>query len=145
MKFVIDASLLIDSFSLFDKSRRELALKVFDAIKTHELYAPKLCQVEFVSVLRRFTPEDKVRRFMDVFDFMTLVGESEFFEDALEFSFKIHSRAADSYYISTSKILNATLLTNDRKMAENARKAGIKAFYLVEEAEKFFKSLEVGE
>ncbi len=145
MKFVIDASLLIDSFSLFDKSRRELSLRVFDAIKAHELYAPKLCQVEFVSVLRRFTPEEKVRRFMNVFDFITLVGESEFFEDALELSFKIHSRAADSYYISTSKILNAILLTNDRKMAENAKKSDVKAFYILEEFEEFFESLEVAE
>jgi len=142
MRFVIDASLLIDSFSLFDKSRRELSIKVFDAIKDHELYTPKLCQVEFISVLRRFTPEEKVRRFLSVFDFMNLVGESEFFEDAIELSFKIHSRAADYYYISASKILNAILLTNDRKMAENARKVNVKAFYILEESQKLFELLE---
>jgi predicted nucleic acid-binding protein len=145
LRFVLDASLLIDAFSIYDETRRELALGVFDAIKNHELYAPRICQVEFVNVLRRFTPEENVRKFLGVFDFITLVGESEFFETALELSFRIHSRAADSYYIAAAKTLNAVLLTNDRRMAENSREVGVSAFYLLEESKEFFKFLEVGE
>jgi len=144
LRFVLDASLLIDAFSIYNETRRELALRVFDAIKDHELYAPRICQVEFVNVLRRFTPEENVRKFLGVFDFMTLIGESEFFETALELSFKVHSRAADSYYIASAKVLNAVLLTNDRRMAENSRKVGVSVFYLLEEADEFFKLVEVG-
>ncbi len=67
MRFVIDASLLIDAFSKYDESRRELAL-----------------------------------------------------------------------------VVNGILLTNDRRMAENARKLGLEAYYILEEHDEFFNLLEVG-
>ena len=144
MRFVIDASLLIDAFSKYDESRRELALRVFGAIEGQEIYAPKLCMVEFINVLSRFTPEEKVRKFLEVFDFFNLVGESEFFDEAVELAFKLRSRAADAYYISTAIAVGAILLTNDRRMAENARKLGREAYYILEEHDEFFKLLEVG-
>ena len=145
MRFVLDASFLIDAFSAHNDERRKLALRILDAIKGHEPSAPRICQVEFVNVLRRFTPEKSVRKFLGMFDFITLIGESEFFDEALEPSFRVHSRVADSYYIAAAKTLNAILLTNDRRMAENSREVGISAFYLLEEEENFFKSLGVKE
>jgi hypothetical protein len=51
-------------------------------------------------------------------------------------------RAIDAYFIATAKLANSTLITNDRIMAENARKAGIEAYYLLEEFEKVKKRLQ---
>ncbi|GAB6134883.1 type II toxin-antitoxin system VapC family toxin [Thermococcus prieurii] len=144
MRFVVDASLLIDAFSKFNEERRRLALEVFEAIDGHEIYVPKICMVEFVNVLSRFTPEEKVREFLGVFDFFNLVGESEFFDEAVELAFRLHSRAADTYYISTTMVVGGILLTNDRRMAENARRSGVDVYYILEESDAFFKLLEVG-
>ncbi len=46
---------------------------------------------------------------------------------------KTGSRAADAYFIATAKLTNSILITNDRVMAKNAKKAGIEAYYLIEE------------
>ncbi|QDA30669.1 type II toxin-antitoxin system VapC family toxin [Thermococcus indicus] len=143
MRFVVDASLLIDAFSKFNEERRRLALKVFEAIEGHEIYVPRICMIEFVNVLSRFTPEEKVRGFLEVFDFFNLVGESEFFDEAVELAFGLHSRAADTYYISTAMIVGGILLTNDRRMVENARGSGLDVYYILEESDAFFKLLEV--
>jgi len=56
---------------------------------------------------------------------------------------KLTNEFSDLYFIATAKLLNAVLLTNDRKMADMARSVGVKAFYLVEEADEFFKLAEV--
>ena len=46
---------------------------------------------------------------------------------------KTGSRAADAYFIATAKLTNSILITNDRVMAKNAKKAGIETYYLIEE------------
>jgi predicted nucleic acid-binding protein len=136
MRFVVDASLLIDAFSKYSIERRELALSTLKKIEEHELYAPRRAQVEFASVLSRFTPEKAVREFLGVFDFITLVGEGEIFQEAIQIALKTHSRAADAYYVATAKRFNAILLTNDRRMAENAKLSGVTAIYVLEENKK---------
>jgi predicted nucleic acid-binding protein len=49
---------------------------------------------------------------------------------------KTHCRAIDSYFIATAKLTNSILITNDRIMASNAKKANIEAYYLIEEFDK---------
>ncbi|NJF25762.1 type II toxin-antitoxin system VapC family toxin [Thermococcus sp. Bubb.Bath] len=136
MNFVVDASLLIDAFSKYNMERRKLALSTLKKIEEYEIYAPRLAQVEFASVLSRFTPERAVEEFLGVFDFITLVGEGEISQDAIQIALKTHSRAADAYYITTAKRFNAVLLTNDRRMAENAKLSGVTAIYVLEENKK---------
>lgn len=60
-------------------------------------------------------------------------------DTVMELAFELKHYVSDLYFIATAKLLNAVLLTNDRKMAEMARSIGVKAFYLVEEADEFFK------
>jgi len=55
---------------------------------------------------------------------------------AFEVAVKTGSRAADAYFIATAKITNSILITNDKVMAKNAKKANIEAYYLIEEFDK---------
>jgi len=50
-----------------------------------------------------------------------------------------------AYYISTAMIVGGVLLTNDRRMAENARGSGVDVYYILKESNAFFKLREVGE
>ena len=52
---------------------------------------------------------------------------------AFEVALKTGSRAADAYFIATAKLTNSVLITNDRIMADNAKKFGVEAYYLIEE------------
>ncbi|WP_290598010.1 MULTISPECIES: type II toxin-antitoxin system VapC family toxin [unclassified Archaeoglobus] len=54
-------------------------------------------------------------------------------ETAFSICFETGCRAIDSYFIATAKLTNSILITNDRIMAANARKAGVEAYYLLEE------------
>ena len=46
---------------------------------------------------------------------------------------KTHCRAIDAYFIATTRLTNSILITNDKVMAKNAKKACIEAYYLIEE------------
>jgi len=50
-------------------------------------------------------------------------------------------RNIDSYFIATSKLANSILISNDRIMVNNAKKYGIKAYYLIEEIDKVLREL----
>ncbi len=65
------------------------------------------------------------------------------YEDGVLKPLKLHSRAADAYYISTAMIAGGVLLTNDKKMAANIQRHGLGAYYIPEEPDEFFKLLEV--
>ncbi|WP_010476967.1 PIN domain-containing protein [Thermococcus zilligii] len=58
-------------------------------------------------------------------------------------AFQTHHKASDIYFIATAIHLDAVLITRDRKMADLAKSLGLKAFYLAEESDEFFKSLGV--
>jgi len=67
---------------------------------------------------------------------LNLVSENEIFEIAREVSLSTGCRAIDAYFIATAKLTNSILITNDRIMAENAKKYGIEAYYLIDEFDK---------
>ena len=48
-------------------------------------------------------------------------------------------RAIDAYFIATAKLTNSILVTNDRIMVNNAKKANIEAYYLIEEFDKILE------
>ena len=62
-----------------------------------------------------------------------LIREDEIFDVVLEICKNTGSRAVDGYFIATAKLTNSILITNDRVMIKNAKKAGIEAYYLIEE------------
>lgn len=65
-----------------------------------------------------------------------LLSEDAIFDEALKIAERVHPRAADAYSIATAKLTNSILVTNDRMMANNAKKYEIEAYYLIEEFDK---------
>lgn len=62
-------------------------------------------------------------------------------EIAFSICFETGCRAIDSYFIAAAKLTNSILITNDKIMAGNAKKAGIKAYYLIEEFNDLMKKI----
>ena len=135
---VVDTSVWVDLFIPKNKVRGDLAEKVFEVIEKRgiEIYAPKLFVVEFISMMKRL-----VGKVPNVFEKINLLDEVVIFETAKDVALKVHPRAADAYFIATAKLTHSILITNDKVMAKNAKKAGIEAYYLIEEFDKAVERL----
>ncbi|BAA79232.2 hypothetical protein APE_0279.1 [Aeropyrum pernix K1] len=131
---VVDASLAADLFAAKDKARAQIAEKVVECIERHSIsvYAPRLFLVEVAGVLVRYLAPSIVERVLDAFSSkVILVGDEAYFRIAVEIALATGSRGADSYYLGLAKTLNLPVATSDKVQAQNARKAGIKSFYIL--------------
>ena len=70
-----------------------------------------------------------------------MLSEDTIFDEAFGIAEQAHPRAADAYFIAAAKLTNSILITNDRIMANNARKAGIEVYYLIEDFDEALKRL----
>lgn len=61
---------------------------------------------------------------------------------ALDVALDTGCRAVDSYFIALAKLTDLILITNDKPMTNNAKKLGIKTYYLIEYFEKAIKVIE---
>ena len=140
---VVDASLMIDLYAAPSEKRAQIAEEVATWIMKGlvEAYAPKLLIVEVAGVLSRYLSKEELDLVLDTLPSTKLVPEETLYKEALRVARETGSRAADAYYIAVASIVGGTLLTNDKKQARNARKAGIKAYYLIEEIEKAKRDL----
>ncbi|MBE8539574.1 PIN domain-containing protein [Geoglobus acetivorans] len=133
---VIDTSVLIDYVFEKDVMRNNIAKETLKLLRGLRVFAPRILLIEFVAVARRLgmtIPKlDVVRLTAD----FVLLPEDTIFEEAFRIAEHIHPRAADAYFIATARLTNSILITNDRVMASNAKKAGVEAYYLIEEFEK---------
>lgn len=138
---VIDTSVLIDYIFEKDAERNRIAIEILKAVRGLRVFAPRILLVEFISVAKRLgmsvSKSDAIRLTSD----FILLPEDVIFDDVLEIAEKVHPRAADAYFIATAKTTNSILITNDKIMASNARKAGVEVYYLIEEFEKAEKRL----
>ena len=89
--------------------------------------------------MSRFKPKNEVKDVLNITKFVNILSEDEIFETAV--TFDTHCRAADAYFIATAKITHSVLVTNDRIMADNAKKHGIECYYLIEEFDKVIERL----
>ena len=130
---IIDTSVLLDLF-LEDEERRERAEELMKAVKT-VIYEPKVFKIELAGTLSRRFRRDDVLSFIDeILTKVSLVDNPE--ELAFQIALDTGCRAIDSYFIATAKLTHSILITNDKVMAKNAKKAGIEAYYLIEEFDK---------
>ncbi len=83
---------------------------------------------------RRFRRDDVLSFIDEILTKVSLVDNPE--ELAFQIALDTGSRAVDSYFIATAKLTHSILITNDKVMAKNAKKAGIEAYYLIEEFDK---------
>ena len=136
-RVVVDASVIIDLYAAPDDRRASIAEEVMSWITGGfvEAYAPKLLVVEVLGVLARYLSEEKLELVTSSFPPIKLVSEEVFYDEAVRIARRTGSRAADAYYVATASTINGMLLTNDRRQKQDARKAGVKAYYLIEEIE----------
>ena len=142
MRAVIDTSVVFHLFSSFYPERTQIAERIIEMIQSGQIegFAPRIGRAEFVAVLSRYFEKNEVMEALSGYDEVIIwVPEELIMEDVIELAFKLKHHVSDLYFIATAKLLNAVLLTNDREMAGLAKSLGLKAFYLVEEADAFFR------
>ncbi len=96
---------------------------------------------EILGVLVRFDVKLANLGYNFITENFNLIREDEIFDFVLKVCKSTGSRAVDGYFIATAKLTNSILITNDKVMARNAKKAGIDAYYLIEEFDKAVKRL----
>ena len=138
---VIDTSVLVDYIFEEDVTRNNIAKETLKLVKGLRVFAPRILLIEFMAVARMLGMTifklDMVRLTAD----FVLLSEDKIFDEAFKIAECVHPRAADAYFIATAKLTNSILITNDRVMARNAKKAGIEAYYLIEDFDKAVKRL----
>lgn len=133
---VIDTSVFTDFFIEFEVSRHTTVVKFIDVISERDVvvYEPFVFEVELGGILRRKFDEKTVFDILsDLKSKIEIVEEHLIHNLALEIAIKTHGRAIDSYFAATAKFTNSILVSCDRIMVNNARKAGIEAYYLIGE------------
>ena len=99
------------------------------------LYAPRIFRVELLAVARRLGFRGGRRDLLSFTEKLNLIGEDNIINVAEYVADQIHPRAVDAYYIATAIVTGSMLVSNDKLMVRNSRKAGIEAYYLLEEYE----------
>jgi len=138
MPVVVDTSVFVDSILEFDEYRTNIiAEDLLETIQNEslEIVNPVLFRVELAGVLSRKLPENRVKLIVeDILEDVKLIPNPD--NLAFEVAIKTSSRAADAYFIATAKLTNSILVTNDKIMVKNAKKAGVESYYLIEEFDK---------
>lgn len=135
----MDASVVVDLFAGRSLDRALASEELFNCIKSSgvRVYVPRLFLVEVAGVLVRFLEpsivEEVAERLRDEF---VLIGDDLYFEESVEAALATGSRGADAYYVGLAVALNAVLATSDRVQARNARRAGVEAYYILDEDER---------
>jgi predicted nucleic acid-binding protein len=138
---VVDASVLIDSLFSSSPERYQKSLGFLRAADGLLLYAPRIFRVELIAVARRLGFKGERQDLLRVIEKLNLIGEDNIINIAEYVADQIHPRAVDAYYIATAIITGSMLVSNDRLMVRNSRKAGIEAYYLLEEYEAVLNRL----
>ena len=138
---VIDTSVLIDCIFEKDATRKSIAREFLSLVRGFKVFAPRILLIEFIAVAKRLgmsiSRQDVVKLTAD----FILISEDTIFDEAFRIAEQAHPRAADAYFIAAAKLTNSILITNDRIMANNARKAGIEVYYLIEDFDETLKRL----
>ncbi|MEM0266443.1 MAG: type II toxin-antitoxin system VapC family toxin [Archaeoglobaceae archaeon] len=133
----LDTSVILDSLLKRLGERFYKANKILSLTENAEIFSPKVLIVELTAILARRKDRILVKNLVEgISGELNLVSENEIFEIAREVSLSTGCREIDAYFIATAKLTNSILITNDRIMAENAKKYGIEAYYLIDEFDK---------
>ena len=99
------------------------------------MYAPRIFRVELIAVARRLGFKGKRQDLLRIVEKLNLIGEDNIINVAEYVADQVHPRAVDAYYIATAVVTGSMLVSNDKLMVRNSKKAGIEAYYLLEEYE----------
>ena len=139
----LDTSVFADLFLPVEEERKVKAKGIIEIVEEREieLYNPKIFIIEFMSILRRFLSKEMVENALQVTRSINFLDEGEIFEIAGELSLEVHPRAIDAYFIATAKLIDSIIISNDKTMVNNSRKAGIVAYYLIAEHDRVVEML----
>ena len=143
MPVVVDTSVFIDLILEYDENRTRKAEKTLMLIQERglKIVNPVIFKVEIAGVLSRNLSESRVELIVkDILHDVELTPNPDNF--AFEIAMRTGSRASDAYFIATVKLTDSILITNNRIMTNNARKAGVEAYYLIEEFDNLMERLE---
>lgn len=133
---VVDTSVYIDALFIFDEHRYELVKNFFRIVQNKglKIVEPEVFKIELIGQLVRRTKEDEAFKiYNSIISRVDIVNIEKLRELAFSIASKTGCRAIDAYFIATAKLTNSILITNDKVMAKNAKKANIDAYYLIEE------------
>jgi len=140
---VIDTSVFIDGIFRYDNQRYEIAKEIFRLTQSLNIILPEIFKVELISQLvRRIEKKEALKIYNEIIEKIEIIPIEKLRELAFSVACDTGSRAIDSYFIATAKLTNSILITNDKIMDNNAKKAGIEAYYLIEEFKKVTKKIE---
>ncbi len=133
---VVDTSVFIDLFFEYRPDRTQLSEELFGIIKGKPIFEPDLFKIELASQLvRRMRREEAMTTAEETFKQLNFIALSDIFELAFLIAIETGCRAADSFYIAAAKTTGSILVSSDRAQVESAKKFGINAFYLLDEAD----------
>lgn len=141
MGLTIDTSILIDFFTKRYAERYEKSKELLKLAKGKSVYCPKLILAEILGVLVRYNVKLANLGYNFITENFNLIREDEIFDFVLKICKNTGSRAVDGYFIATAKLTNSILVTNDKIMVKNAKKAGVESYYLIEEFDKAVERL----
>jgi len=122
---VVDTSVFIDIIFRFDENRYELVKKIFRFIQNAGLsvVVPEVFKVELIGQLvRRMKKDEAFKIYNSIIGNVDIVHIERIRETAFSVASETGCRAIDAYFIATAKITNSILITNDKIMANNAKK-----------------------
>jgi len=117
---VVDTSVFIDVIFRFDENRYELVRKFFRFVQNAGLsvVVPEVFKVELIGQLvRRMKRENAFEIYNGIVSNVDIVSIERIRENTFSVASETGCRAIDAYFISTAKITNSILITNDRAMA----------------------------
>ena len=141
---VLDTSVLVDAIIPFDSERHRKSTTVLEMISSKELvvFEPKLLVVELSAVLARYRSRHiVVNHVNEIVRHVNLVEYEELHETAFDIALSTGCRAIDAFFIGCAKETNSILVSSDKIQVSNARKAGIEAYYLLEEYDELLARL----
>ncbi len=130
---VVDASVFIDSLFSSSAERYQKSIGFLRAANGLPLYAPRIFRVELIAVARRIGFKGKRQDLLRIVEKLNIIGEDNIINVAEYVADHIHPRAVDAYYIATAVVTGSMLVSNDKLMVRNSKKARIEAYYLLEE------------
>ena len=142
---MIDTSVFTDFFINFSEDRHRKARLLFDRISEADfiIYEPFIFEIELAGILRRRFNEAVVSEIIEnLKDRIVILDELSLHRVAFDVAMKTHCRAVDAYFIAAAESSNTALITNDRIMANNAKKSNIDAYYLIDEFSEAIERLE---
>ena len=129
--------------SLFEKNedRNRKATEFLKSIEGLTLFTPRIFILELVSVAKRLGINLSKKDIEELVADFEILSEDFLFDEAFKVAEEAHPRAVDSYFIAAAKLTNSVLVSFDRRMVENGKKYGVRAYYLLEELNDALKAV----